>query len=259
MSARTKQSKKSTVRKTVTETPVAEKPVIVDPATMTGSLVPMTPVSPLAIAGGVELDMKVSSSEVADVMVSDLEDQLMGLKQEVDGVLRSLRISETKIKETLAAESKKLGEGYTNKAAQELARAMKNFLGEDFIVQTKAGGLDVEKGVVTATVTVLAEVDVEKAKKNTYGLSYDTAERTFTIPVNAVIKEQIKALEEVTDKIAEQNRQADEIRRRLADLPRYARKARAEMTRMALSGQPFTGPQLLAAIINVGQKALPPQ
>jgi hypothetical protein len=228
-------------------------------ATPNALIVPTTPSafgSPLPMTGGVELDMKVTASCVADVMISDLEDSLLGLKQDIDVTLRSLKSDEAKIKKTLEDEAKKQAEGYTNKATKALAAALGDFLGTTYVAKTEAAGLDVERAVVSAKVTLIAKSDVGKDK---YRLEFETVDRTFEIPVNAAIKTSLAQLEVLTNQIAEQNRQADEIRRRLADLPRYARKARAEMTRLTLSGQQLTGPLLLAAIDGISQKALPPK
>lgn len=213
------------------------------------------PVSAMPILGGVEIEAKITTSDIADVFVSDHEDKLMGLKQDIAAVLRSLRADVSKIEAEMKIEAEAQATTYTFKPAAALCKAMQDFHGIKYVTVVNAKGLDVSKQEVTAEVVVLSEED--HIGKTQYR-RHDVIDRDFKLPANASIKAKIAKLTELAASIREQERKNEDVNKQLADLPRVARRAKAAMTRIAMSGQAVTGPQLLQAMGDVSTPRMLP-
>lgn len=213
------------------------------------------PISAMPVLGGVEIEAKITTSDIADVFVSDHEDKLMGLKQDIAAVLRSLRADVSKIEAAMQEEAVAQAKAHTFKPAAALCKAMQDFHGVKYITVVNAKGLDVAKQEVTAEIVVMAQEDHEN--KNNYK-RHDMIDRDFKLPANACIKAKIAKLTELAASIREQERKNEDVNKQLADLPRVARRAKAAMTRIAMSGQAVTGPQLLQAMGDVSTPRMLP-
>ena len=214
------------------------------------------PIAAMPVLGGVEIEAKITTSDIADVFVSDHEDKLMGLKQHIAAVLRSLRADVSKLEAEMKLEAEAQAKAHTFKPAAALCKAMQDFLGVKYVSVVNAKGLDVANQEVTAEVVVLSEED-SLGNKTSYK-RHDVIDRDFKLPASASIKAKIGKLEELATSIREQERKNEDVNKQLADLPRVARRAKAAMTRIAMSGQAVTGPQLLQAMGDVSTPRMLP-
>lgn len=203
----------------------------------------------------IELDSKVTTQDLTDIVESEAEEVLVLEREAIETNLRRLRKQHSAAEEKLTAEGEKLAKKTKlDSRTTNLVKALNVFhdnkkanaeVSED-------SELDIAKCEVRITIQIWG-----KPKNERQSYSSPVFSRTVTTPFTKPMSHLVGDMEELSTEIAEDADKMTAVRRKLADLPRLVRRARAALTKAKLLGRLKTTGDLLAVLSTVESKALP--
>lgn len=222
---------------------------IVDEADMpTGSNVQIIDSSQL------QLSDSITMQDLADVVVSESEENLLMERDTLTGNLNGHKRNHADLTAKLTTQAQELMDSVkVGKDAEALAKSMTDFSGTEYAAVVVRGECVVANRNVSATIKVARKKDVEECKSSYYSsIAERTIRKEFTVKMDRTIEEiaeQVREMQQI-------ERDLLEVRKRIADLPRMARRAKSEIVKARMRGDIKTGHDILKTVMGVETRAI---
>lgn len=201
----------------------------------------------------IELEAKLTIQDITDIVVSENEERLLLEREAAEDVLSVAKASHQVAEKALTTQAENAVKRMkADKPALELAAALNKFHGAKkrftASVPDKQVSIHIEKK------NVVGCIQIEDANQN-YSKSIFSKEASvaFTPKMAQIVKDIAAAAKEVE----KAQKSLTQIRRKLTDLPRLQRRAKAELTKAQLRGELGTGQKILDTVMGAKPKALP--
>ncbi len=211
----------------------------------------LAPACELMLTQSVEIECKITSADLTDVVVSEAEENLL-LEREIAqgnlrGVKREYRELETKLNDVAEGVVKKV----TDANAKTACAAIAAFTGVKHYIRVSGGTVNVEKKWIHCKVNITPSKDKQESYYNT------VVSKDQQVPFTDAMKKIVADLAAKAQQIAKIEETCKCNQRMLADLPRLARRAKSEVVKAQLRGELRTGADVLERLQRVAPKALP--
>ena len=205
----------------------------------------------LQISQNISVEAKITTADIADLAVSDREEQLITARDSFRSDLQKAKEARNKIAQSLEQAGDKLANTAIKPDVKSLAKKLTSFSGNKYLVKLDSTRVDLEKGVVTTDVRIELEKDTSYRSREIKGVT-----REETIPFSPAMKKAKAKLVEATNVVNHVEQQLNNVRTELSNLPRLARKAKAAIVRAQLLGKVVDGSDLLNCVTDLKPKQL---
>lgn len=218
------------------------------------------PQQELLVESSVKVDMSVTTDSMADMVVSEHEDQLLEEAASLAAVAADLRKQHDEQTAQLGKLAEDVAAGFESPAAKTAAEALSAFLSESYLAFTVIDTCNAETRNLGLQVGIMTEDALRRwaNKEQTFRREPEfVVSRTYTASFPESMCRIVDKLEELAAKLGENQEAHSTLTRKLADLPRVARRTKAAITKAAMLGRLNNVDDILTAIQGTTPKALP--
>lgn len=215
---------------------------------------------------GIKMDAKLAISDITDMVVSTAEEGLLLERKALEDKLKDASTAYSQEEDRLNAQSLVVAKKVKPDAETlALVKALGKFHKGDKKSRTYSADTDPEeRSVVIEDEEVLVDVSIALPGITTgYGSTLAMFRKIIKTPFTTVMKGTVKSIEKKAKEVKQVQESLNEVRRKISDLPRMQRRAKAAVTRAFISGEltdkegRLNGKHLLHVVDGVQPKALP--
>jgi F0F1-type ATP synthase membrane subunit b/b' len=210
----------------------------------------------------IEFDASLSLDDITAIAISDNEENLLLEKEVLEGDLAGAQQKHAKLEEKLKDKAQGLGKKIkASQTAKALAKALNDFHNSKhrFVVEVQEKNF----AVVIAKKLVSGEISVVDSSEGPSTYNRFKRSTTEEVPFTDAVDKIVAEIEASAKGVKKINDDLNQIRRKLADLPRLQRRCRAEVAKAHLRGDlvdthgNLKRDELLAVVERQQPKALP--
>jgi hypothetical protein len=200
---------------------------------------------------------QASMQDLADMLLSDTEEKLIAARDAAEKEAARLRKQREAAVERLAEQATELvGKQKPDKVSVAYAKAASEYHGKPYEAAVREGSTDVAKETVGFTVYVW-RADEEGKRPLADSERTKLGSKAEVVQFSAAMVETKAAIAGLDDEIRTAEAAKADLARRIANLPRLARQAKAAVVRATVSGELTDARDLIPLLDQVGAKALP--